>query len=135
MGRPELASDERFATNRARMADQERTDATVQAWTSELSREQIYQRALDSGAVAAPVRRLDEVMHDPHMHERGMLVTIDHPDLGQVVMPTTPIRHHGSPPPQLTPSPGLGEHNREIYGDWLGLADAELQELAAQGVI
>ena len=74
-------------------------------------------------------------MADPAMHERGMLETIEHPDLGRVVMPTSPIRYQGQTPPPLQPSPGLGEHNAEVYGDLLGLSQAELDDLSAQGVI
>ena len=135
MGQPELARDERFATNKARMADEARTDAVVEAWTSAHTRAQIYEQARQGGVVAAPVRTLDEVMADPAMHERGMLETIEHPDLGRVVMPTSPIRYQGQTPPPLQPSPGLGEHNAEVYGDLLGLSQAELDDLSEQGVI
>jgi len=135
MERPELASDERFAKNRARIGDQARTDAVVEQWTRSLTRAEIFERAKEHDAVAAPVRTLDEVMHDSHMHERGMLVAVDHPDLGRVILPTSPIRYGDFSPPALRPSPKLGEHNEEIYGGWLGLSDQALSELRAQGVI
>ena len=83
----------------------------------------------------APVRNVAEVMNDPHMHERGMLEWIDHPDLGRVVVPNSPIRLHGAARPPTLPSPALGAHNAEVYGDWLGLSDGEIAGLREGGVI
>ena len=83
----------------------------------------------------APVRDVDEVMRDPHMHERGMLEWIEHDEIGRIVVPTTPLLIHGADPVETVPSPKLGQHNREIYGDWLGLSIAEIVELEQEGVI
>src|SRR5438477_7557367 len=83
----------------------------------------------------APVRTAPEVMHDPHMHERGMLADIEHPELGPITVPTTPLRLHGSAKPPMAPSPKIGQHNDEIYGGWLGLSAAEIAALKEEGVI
>jgi len=83
----------------------------------------------------APVRTVPEVMNDPHMHGRGMLERIDHPELGEIVVPTTPLRLHGIDPVEPGPSPTIGQHNAEIYGNWLGLSAAEIVELQEAGVI
>jgi crotonobetainyl-CoA:carnitine CoA-transferase CaiB-like acyl-CoA transferase len=81
------------------------------------------------------VRTVPEVMNDPHMHGRGMLERIDHPDLGNIVVPTTPLRLHGAERVPTVPSPAIGEHNAEVYGGWLGLAPDEIVALKQQGVI
>jgi crotonobetainyl-CoA:carnitine CoA-transferase CaiB-like acyl-CoA transferase len=83
----------------------------------------------------APLRTAPEVMHDPHMHERGMLQRLDHPELGAIVVPSTPLRLHGVEPVPAGPSPRIGQHNDDIYGGWLGLTAAEIAELEAAGVI
>ena len=83
----------------------------------------------------APVRDVGEVMNDPHMHERGMLERIDHPELGEIVVPTTPLRLHGTDRVETMPSPTIGQHNAEIYGGWLGLSEAEIEELRQGGAI
>ena len=75
------------------------------------------------------------VMNDPHMHERGMLERIDHPELGEIVVPTTPLRLHGTDKVETLPSPTIGQHNDEIYGGWLGLSAAEIAKLKESGVI
>jgi crotonobetainyl-CoA:carnitine CoA-transferase CaiB-like acyl-CoA transferase len=81
------------------------------------------------------VRTAPEVMHDPHMHERGMLELVDHPELGEIVVPTSPLRLHGVPKTPMHPSPTVGQHNAEIYGGWLGLSEAEIAALKADGAI
>jgi len=81
------------------------------------------------------VRTAPEVMNDPHMHERGMLERIDHPELGEIVVPGTPLRLHGTDKVAAGPSPTIGQHNIEIYGNWLGLSDAAVAELRETGVI
>ena len=80
-------------------------------------------------------REVDEVMSDHHMHERGMLEWIEHDEVGRIVVPTTPLRIHGADPVDTVPSPKLGQHNREIYGDWLGLSAAEIAALEQDSVI
>jgi crotonobetainyl-CoA:carnitine CoA-transferase CaiB-like acyl-CoA transferase len=81
------------------------------------------------------VRTAPEVMNDPHMHERGMLVRTRHPELGEIVVPTSPLRLHGLPPAPPVPSPTIGQHNSEIYRGWLGLSASELAALKAEGAV
>ncbi len=83
----------------------------------------------------APVRDLVEVSQDPHMHERGTLEWLDHPDFGRIVVPTTPLRVHGADKVETVPSPSIGQHNNDVYGDWLGLTADELEALKSDGVI
>lgn len=135
MKRADLRDDARFATNAARAANMDATDAVVQAWIETLTSAEAFALTRRWRIPAAPVRELSEVMHDPHLHARGMLEWIDHPDLGRVVLPTSPLRLHGAKRVPTTPSPRLGAHNREIYGGWLGLDDGEIERLHEAGVI
>ena len=135
MGREDLAADPRFTDNATRVANLAATDAVVEAWTRQRSRDEIFATARRHRIPSAPVRDLREVMNDPHMHERGMLERIDHPDLGDVVVPTSPLRFHGADKVETTPSPRLGQHNDEVYGGWLGLSAAEIEQLKREGVI
>jgi crotonobetainyl-CoA:carnitine CoA-transferase CaiB-like acyl-CoA transferase len=74
-------------------------------------------------------------MQDRHMHERGMLEWIEHDEIGHIVVPTTPLRIDGADAVDTVPSPKLGQHNREIYGNWLGLSATEIAVLEQDGVI
>jgi CoA:oxalate CoA-transferase len=135
MGREDLADDPRFATNAARVANLEATDAIVTAWTTTKGKMDVFAAAKRYRIPCAPVRTVPEVMNDPHMHGRGMLERIEHPDLGNIVVPTTPLRLHGADRVPTVPSPLVGQHNAEVYGGWLGLPADEIVALKRQGVI
>lgn len=135
MGREDMRSDPRFADNAARVAHREETDAAIAAWTSTLPRMEIFAIARRLRIPLAPVREVDEVMHDPHMHERGFLEEIDHDEIGRITVMNTPLRVHGTDKVPATPSPKLGQHNEEVYGGMLGLSAAEIAEFKADGVI
>ena len=135
MGRQELKGDPRFAGNAKRVEHMQEVDALIEAWTRTLPRDEAFAITRRHRVPSAPVRDLAEVMHDPHMHARGMLEHIDHPDLGNIVVPGSPLRFHGADRIATTPSPGVGQHNDEVYGKWLGLSQAEIAALSRDGVI
>jgi CoA:oxalate CoA-transferase len=135
MGREELGEDPRFKTNADRVAHMDETDEVVSEWTRTLGKMAVFARLKAGRVPCAPVRTAPEVMNDPHMHERGMLERVTHPELGEIVVPTNPLRLHGLPKAPLIPSPKVGQHNAEIYGDWLGLSATEIDALKAEGAI
>ena len=135
MGREELADDPRFATNADRVAHMDETDAAVTEGTRTLGKMEVFARCKAGRVPAAPVRTAPAVMHDPHMHERGMLEEVEHPELGTITVPTTPLRLHGLPKAPMLPSPKVGEHNAEIFGGWLGLSADEIAALKTDGAI
>lgn len=135
MGRQELKDDVRFATNKARVADIEGTDKFVEDWTRTLTRAELFALSGKHGFPAAPVRSLPEVMNDPHMHARGALEWFDDEDLGRVVLPGSPIIIHGAERVKTISSPKLGQDNKQIYGEWLGLSEQEIDALKVEGVI
>ena len=135
MGREELRDDPRFDSPAARLKNREETDALIAAWTRTLGKMEVFAIAKRHRIPLAPVRNVNEVMHDRHMHERGFLTEIEHDEIGRVVVPTSPLRVHGADPLNTLPSPKLGQHNDEVYGGWLGLSAAEVAELSQNGVI
>ena len=135
MDRADLKTDPRYANNALRCAVMDEVDALVEAWTRTLPRDEVIALLKRHRIPAAPVRNLREVMNDKHMHQRGMLETIDHPELGRIVVPTSPLRYHGADKVATTPSPSVGQHNDDVYGGWLGLTRDDIQKLRADGVI
>jgi len=135
MGREELRSDPRFADNAARVANRALVDETISEWSRTLGKMEIFAIAKQRRVPLAPVREVDEVMHDAHMHGRGFLEDIEHDEIGPITVPTSPLRFHDADKPHAIPSPKLGQHNREIYGDWLGLSEGEITDLEKAGVI
>ena len=135
MGREDLRNDPRFKTNADRVEHIEETDALVSAWSRTLGKMEVFTITKRHRIPCAPVRDVGEVMHDLHMHERGMLEWIEHDEIGRIVVPTSPLRFHGADRVATTPSPKLGQHNTEIYGGWLGLSPGEIADLRKSGVI
>jgi CoA:oxalate CoA-transferase len=132
MGRADLLDDPRFNTNAARTANMTETEALVSAWTIGLGKTEVVATAKRYKIPVAAVRNAVEVMNDPHMHQRGMLQRIDHPSLGSIIVPNSPLRLHGADRVEPVPSPSLGQHNVDVYGGWLGL---DVDELTRAGAI
>lgn len=134
MGSPELADDPDYATRVARCARIDAVDAMVGGWTRQFTKDELAAKLNTAGVPSAPVRDIGEVVNDPHLRQRGMLREIDHPDMGPLVVPHSPIRV-GDHYADIVPSPVLGQHNRDVYRDWLGLEDDEVAALEKDGVI
>ncbi len=135
MGREELADDPRFATHAARAEHMEEVEALVTDWTRGLSKAEVFAIASRYRIPCAPVRSVDEVMRDPHMHERGYLEHVHHPDFGEITLPNSPLRLHGVERVAAVPSAALGQHNTQIFGEWLGLSATDLDALEQAGII
>jgi formyl-CoA transferase len=135
MGRPELIEDARFATNRDRLANVDALDEIVGAWVGTLTLSECTARLLAAEVAVAPVADFKELAEDPQLVARKALATLDDPELGTLRMPDVQ--------PRLSETPGrikyaglpMGACNREIYVERLGLSEAQLQELHADGVI
>ena len=134
-GRPELAEDARFATRGARVANMLAVDDLVEGWTSRHTRAEIGEALLAGGVPCAPVRELKEVVADPNMHARGSLQWVDHPALGRVVLPHSPLVFEGTRRRPLEPSVALGHDNDAVIGGMLGHDDGALARYRAAGVI
>jgi len=135
MGREDLMDDPRFKSHPDRAANMEATEAVVTAWTTTRTKTEITATLKQFRVPCAPVRNAMEVMNDAHMHERGMLQHVNHPSLGDVILPNSPLRLHGADRTDAIPSPSLGQHNLEIYGDFLGLGAEGVAALQRDGAI
>jgi len=135
MERPELAADPRFANLAQRVANIDVVDEIVGEFSARFNKEDLFQLLLKNRVPCAPVRDLNEVIHDPHMLERRALEWIDHPDLGKVPLPNSPMRYEGTEPLAIVPSRKLGQDNDTVYGEWLGLPQDDIAQLKSSGVI
>ena len=135
MGRPDLKNDPRFSTMKARVANMNLVDQEISAWLSNVDKDTAFETLIRNNVPSAPVRGVDEVMLDRHMHKTGMLEWYDHPEYGRMVLPNSPLRFKQAAPVQRSPSPGLGQHNREILTTLLKMTNDEVDELATAGVI
>jgi formyl-CoA transferase len=135
MDRGDLKDDPRFVDQATRGENSRLVDSVVQAWTCALSKGQVSERLRAHQIPGAAVRQLGEVIEDAHMHERGMLHRMDHPEFGPVVLPHSPLRFHGEERVALIPSPNLGQHSREVLADWLDYDEARVDDLIKSGAV
>ena len=135
MDRPELAGDARFANLHARVENIELVDQIVGEFSVRHDKEELFQLLMKHRVPASPVRDLNDVIHDPHMLQRRAIEWIDHPDLGNVPLPHSPMRYEGSEPLTIVPSRRLGQDNDKVYGDWLGLSATDILQLQTDGIV
>src|SRR4051812_24246634 len=135
MGRADLRDDPRFASLTTRVAHMDMVDDLVTGFTRRYNKQDLFALLMKHRVPCAPVRTLMEVVNDPHLHQRGMLQWIDHPELGRIVVQSSPMRYDGTPQLPHQPSRRLGEDNEGVLTGWLGLSGDEVTRLAREGVI
>jgi CoA:oxalate CoA-transferase len=135
-GTPELISDPEIDTMAKRFDSgvyERRVKPVVEAWFRDRSKQELEAIAGDDVPLCA-VKNIKEVVEDPHIAARGMIVDVDYPQ-GRVGMFGTPIKLSGTPADACGQAPRLGQHNGEVYADLLGIDAEELQRLKSSGVV
>jgi formyl-CoA transferase len=135
MGRPELAADPRYSTHGARGAHQAELDALVGQWTRTLSTRAVLDAMDRFGVPAGLIYRAPDMLADPHFQARDAIVTVPHPDFGELRMQNVAPKLSETPGGVRSPSPSLGQHNDEVYLDLLGLAPARYEDLKSRRVV
>lgn len=135
MGREDLAADPDLATLPGRRAAHDRIDEAVNAWTSTRPPQQAMEELQAAGVPAGVSRAPIGLLEDPHLKARGFWQWIDRALVGPHPQPSPPYRDSLGTLPPLRPSPTLGQYNRDVLGGILHLSDAEIDALAASGVI
>ena len=111
-------------------------DDLVAGFIASLPAEQVYHAAQERGFTWGAVRAPEQLLDDPHLHDRGFWKEVEHPEIGRsVVYPGEAAIYNGSPWAISRRAPLIGEHNAEIFCDELGLSRGELSVLAESGVI
>lgn len=134
MDRPDLIDDARMRHNRDRVAHMALVDGLIAEFTTRFATEPLAKLLRAAKVPSAPVRPLPDVMADSALHERGLLVQVEHPDFGTVSLPRSPLRLGGAAQADYRVSPQLAQDNARIFGE-LGLDAARLAQLQAEGVI
>jgi len=134
IGRPELRSGP-WATVAGRMADIDAVEQVVAAWMAEQDNARASAQLEAAGVPFGQVLSVPEVVALPQLLERDMIVDTPHRTAGTVKLPGIPVKLSDTPGRVRRGAPDLGEHNAEVYGELLGLSAADLERLAANGVI
>jgi formyl-CoA transferase len=133
MGREDLIGDARYETAAARWQHKAEVDALVQAWTSERTKHDVMKILAGAGVPCGACLDTGEVLSDPHLRARDMIVEVEHPVRGRYVTVGNPIKLSASPT-TIGPAPLLGQHRHEILRE-LGYSDADIDALGRDGAI
>jgi formyl-CoA transferase len=133
IGREELIDDPRFATPEARSRHEAAIEAMLTEWTMRHDKHEAMRLVGAAGVPAGAVLDTGDLLAEPSFAERGMIQTMQHPS-GNLQMPAFPVRFDGAPAP-VEPSPLLGQHTNEVFGQWLGMSPGEVDGLHRQGIV
>ncbi|MCO5792242.1 MAG: CoA transferase [Blastomonas sp.] len=136
MGRPELATDPRYATHLARGERQTELDELIEAWTRTLTVAQVEALMIEYSVPAGKIYGAADMLQDEHFKARDALVEVDSPRWGKFAMQNSFPKLSDTPGSIRTLAPQtIGEHNAQVYGDLLGLDEAAIAELKAAGAV
>ncbi len=134
IGRPELASDPRFANPEARWENRDALDRIIEGWTKERGKYEVMRLMGEAGVPCGACQDTGEVLEDPHLKEREMIVTIDYPGRGAYKTVGCPVKLSDSPV-EFSRPPLLGEHTEEALSGLCGISTEECRRLRAAGVV
>ena len=121
MGRPELASDERYATHRARGTRQEELDALIGEWTKTMTIDELEAKMIEAGVPAGRVYDAEDMLADPHFAAREALVTVEDAEFGAIRMQGVFPKLSATPGSVRRPAPlTVGQDTSDVLKRWLG---------------
>lgn len=132
--REDMLTDPRYSTNRERLARRDEVNEILSAWTRRHTRDEVAARLDEHAVPASAVYTVADIFADEHYAARDMLVSVEHPELGDMRLPGVVPKFERHPGEVRTAGPRLGEHTDAVLRD-LGYSTEDLAELRAAGVI
>jgi formyl-CoA transferase len=134
LGLPDLSSDPRFVSNGDRMRNIEALVATMETALASGSTDHWVEAFERAGVPAGPVKTMTQVLDDPQVHARDMVIEVDHPIAGRVKALGCPIKFSSASGVTERGAPLFGEHTEEVLRE-IGYADSDIERLAEMGVV
>ena len=134
IGRPELAADPRFASEEARWENRAALNAIIEEWTRARTKHEVMRILGGAGVPCGACQDTGEVLADPHLKAREMIVEVDYPTRGPYKTVGCPIKLSDSPA-EVTRPPLLGEHTDALLGELCGVAAEDVEQLRADGIV
>jgi len=135
LGEPQWSKESRFSTLSSRKEHAEELDKLVEQWTIEHSPEEVMSRLQEAGVAAGVVGDAKQVAADPQLEARGFFTQLEHPVLGKTTSDTTPIKLSRTPAQFRRAAPLLGQDNRYVFEELLGMGEPELKRYIEDGII
>ncbi len=135
LGNPPWSKEARFSTFWQRREHIEELNELVEQWTAQHNPGEVMNWLQEAGVPAGVVKDAHEVAEDPQLATRGFFVDVRHPVLGKTTFDSTPIRLGRTPARFRRAAPSLGQDNRYVYQELLGMSHQELSRYIEDGVI
>jgi len=135
MGAPRLKDDPRYRDHASRGAHQAQLDALIGEWTGKRTLDGLLALLEAHGVPCGRIYRAPDMLADPQFAAREAIVEVDHPVFGKVKMQNVFPKLSDTPGAVRWPGPALGEHTNALLGERLGLSEAEIAALRAEGVV
>lgn len=135
MDRPEMASDPRYDSHQSRGANQKELDELIGRWTADRTTAELLDLMERQGVPAGQIYRAPEMLEDRHFTARNAIVSVAHPDFGRIRMQNVAPRLSETPGSIRAPSPALGQHNDEVYLEFLGMPRERYERLKSARII
>jgi len=136
MGRQDLLTNPHFADNNLRVINHAELKPFIEDWLKDKTIDGAVDILLKAGVPAAPINTIDRVARDPHIAEaREMFVEIEHPKAGKFKITGNQIKLTNHKIDHFAPAPLLGQHNKEVLGELLGLDAAAVDKLAEEKIL
>jgi CoA:oxalate CoA-transferase len=135
VAQPQLAEDPRFRTNKDRTRNREELEALLVKITESKRTDEWLELLENNGVPAGPVHSINQVVNNPQVIAREMVVSVQHPQTGEFRVVNSPIRFEGGKSGPFVASPELGEHTSEVLRGVLGLTDVQIAILASSGAV
>ncbi|MBQ9613821.1 MAG: CoA transferase [Lachnospiraceae bacterium] len=133
---PWMITDERFLTVPLRVKNNKAQKAEVEKWTMQHTVDEVVDIVLGKGIPAGPIYDVKQITENEHIAgAREMFIEVDHPVIGSMKVNGNPIKLMDMMPRVNMPAPTLGQHNREIMGELLGMSEQEISALEEKQVI
>jgi formyl-CoA transferase len=134
LGRPELATDARFASNGKRVANRAELTGIISGITAKHSMRHWLDALEAAGVPCGPINTLEQVFEEPQAVARGLRLEMSHPTAGKVSLVRSPMRFSATPVEHDVPPPTLGQHTEEVL-KWLGKSEGEVARLRSEGIV
>jgi crotonobetainyl-CoA:carnitine CoA-transferase CaiB-like acyl-CoA transferase len=131
----DLLDDDRYRTAPARRSNEASLDALIGRWTAGRTAEEAVALLQEAGVPAGIVQNAEDLATDPHLAARCFFVPLEHPVLGRTIHDRSPIRCEGDETVNWKAAPQLGEDNRYVFRELLGLTEEEFLQYRDKGII
>lgn len=133
-GLTEKLGGEKYATPAGRWDHREEVDAAIESWSMQHDKYEVMKILGDAGVPCGATQDTAEVLEDPHLIARDMILELDYPKYGTFKTVGCPIKMSDSPT-DITRPPELSEHSAEVLGQYCDVSSEEFERLKAAGIV